>query len=199
MHKDYFHLNQVACCVLVMLALHFNISLASSSLTTPATAQNEQDARYWHGRATFSGQVITPACTLMMEDAWQSVEMGGTPVRDLQMASVGPRKHFKLRLRNCELVSTDAQSAIGSGARVIFEGNRGETAEHFMISGQATGVDLQIFDRAGDIARVGEALPLQQLYGKSNELDYTLRIIRNGKPLSAGNYYAALRFRVDYE
>lgn len=77
MHKDYFHLNQVACCVLVMLALHFNISLASSSLTTPATAQNEQDARYWHGRATFSGQVITPACTLMMEDAWQSVEMGG--------------------------------------------------------------------------------------------------------------------------
>ncbi|MED9272476.1 fimbrial protein, partial [Escherichia coli] len=58
---------------------------------------------WWHGRASFKGQVIAPACTLAMEDTWQAVDMGETPVRDLQDSSVGPEKKFRLRLRNCEL------------------------------------------------------------------------------------------------
>lgn len=31
---------------------------------------------WWHGRASFKGQVIAPACTLAMEDTWQAIDMG---------------------------------------------------------------------------------------------------------------------------
>ncbi|HCN5517191.1 TPA: fimbrial protein, partial [Escherichia coli] len=39
---------------------------------------------WWHGRASFKGEVIAPACTLAMEDTYQAIDMGITPVRDLQ-------------------------------------------------------------------------------------------------------------------
>lgn len=154
---------------------------------------------WWDGRATFSGQVIAPACTLVMEDAWQSVDMGATPVRDLQTASIGPQKHFQLHLRDCELTGTGQQVFTGSRVRVTFDGVRGTEADHFSLTGQATGVELQILDSEGYPARAGEVLPPQPLYGSSQGLDYTLQVIRNGQPLNAGDYYAALRFRVDYE
>jgi type 1 fimbria pilin len=154
---------------------------------------------WWNGRATFAGQVIVPACTLAMEDAWQSVDMGVTPVRDLQTSLVGPQRHFQLRLQDCELAGTGQQVFTSSRVRVTFDGVRGEAPDHFTVTGQATGVDLQILDSEGYTARAGEVLPPQQLYGNAQGLDYTLRVIRNGLPLSAGDYYAALRFRVDYE
>ncbi len=31
---------------------------------------------WWDGRATFHGEVVRPACTLAMEDAWQIIDMG---------------------------------------------------------------------------------------------------------------------------
>lgn len=48
---------------------------------------------WWHGRANFKGQVIVPACTLAMEDTWQAIDMGETPVRDLQDSFAGPEKN----------------------------------------------------------------------------------------------------------
>lgn len=31
---------------------------------------------WWDGRAAFHGEVVRPACTLAMEDAWQIIDMG---------------------------------------------------------------------------------------------------------------------------
>ncbi|HDC1420157.1 TPA: type 1 fimbrial protein [Salmonella enterica] len=154
---------------------------------------------WWHGRTTFSGKVVVPACTLAMEDAWQSVDMGETPVRELQSGYAGPEKMFRLRLRDCELAGAGKRVFTGSRVRVTFDGVHGENPENFSIAGMATGVDLQIWDEQGYPARVGEVMPPLQLTGNEQGLNYTLRIVRNGKPLSAGSYYAALRFKVDYE
>jgi len=154
---------------------------------------------WWDGRATFSGQVVVPACTLAMEDAWQSVDLGETPVRDLQVASAGPEKHFQLRLMDCELAGTGKSVLAGSRVRVTFDGVQGSEPDHFRVVGQATGIDLQVIDNQGYSARSGEPLPAQPLYGDGQGLEYRLRVVRNGQPLNAGNYYAALRFRVEYE
>lgn len=43
-----------------------------------------------------------------------------------------------------------------------------------------------------------KVMPAIPLTGNEEALDYTLRIVRNGK-LEAGNYFAVLGFRVDYE
>ncbi|GDM19325.1 fimbrial protein [Escherichia coli] len=154
---------------------------------------------WWHGRASFKGQVIAPACTLAMEDTWQAIDMGETPVRDLQDSFAGPEKKFRLRLRNCELAGTGKRVYTASRVRVTFGGLQGETPDKFSLTGQAEGINLQILDNQGYPARVGKVMPPLLLSGNEEGLDYTLRIVRNGQPLKAGDYYAALRFKVDYE
>ena len=154
---------------------------------------------WWHGRASFKGQVIAPACTLAMEDTWQAIDMGETPVRDLQDSFAGPEKKFRLRLRNCELAGTGKRIYTASRVRMTFDGLRGETPDKFSLLGEAEGINLQILDNQGYPARVGKVMPPLLLNGNEEGLDYTLRVVRNGQPLKAGDYYAALRFKVDYE
>lgn len=154
---------------------------------------------WWHGRASFKGEVIAPACTLAMEDTYQAIDMGITPVRDLQDSFSGPEKRFRLRLRNCELAGTGKRVYTASRVRVTFDGLQGETPDKFSLTGQAEGINLQILDNQGYTARVGKVMPPLLLNGNEEGLDYTLRVVRNGQPLKAGDYYAALRFKVDYE
>ncbi|EBA5852081.1 type 1 fimbrial protein [Salmonella enterica] len=154
---------------------------------------------WWHGQANFKGQVIAPACTLAMEDTWQAIDMGETPVRDLQNNFVGPEKTFRLRLRNCELAGIGKRVYTASRVRVTFDGLQGETPDKFSLTGQAEGINLQILDNQGYPTRVGKVMPPLLLNGNEEGLDYTLRVVRNGQPLKAGDYYAALRFKVDYE
>jgi type 1 fimbria pilin len=154
---------------------------------------------WWHGRASFKGEVIAPACTLAMEDTYQAIDMGITPVRDLQDSFSGPEKRFRLRLRNCELAGTGKRVYTASRVRVTFDGLQGETPDKFSLTGQAEGINLQILDNQGYPARAGKVMPPLLLNGNEEGLDYTLRVVRNGQPLKAGDYYAALRFKVDYE
>ncbi|HFK3816394.1 TPA: fimbrial protein [Escherichia coli] len=154
---------------------------------------------WWHGRTSFKGQVIAPACTLAMEDTWQVIDMGETPVRDLQDSAAVPEKKFRLRLRNCELAGTGKRIYTASRVRMTFDGLRGETPDKFSLLGEAEGINLQILDNQGYPARVGKVMPPLLLSGNEGELNYTLRVVRSGYPLKAGNYYTILRFIVNYE
>ncbi|EBN7971169.1 type 1 fimbrial protein [Salmonella enterica] len=173
----------------------------SSSFPPPGMSLPEywgEENVWWHGRATFSGEVIVPACVLAMEDAWQAIDMGETPLREMQRFA-SPEKRFQIRLRECELAGTGKRVFTGSRIRVTFDGVRDETPDRFSTSGDAKGVALQILDDQGYIARAGEVMPAQMLSGNEQGLDYTLRLVRNQEVLSAGSYYASIRFRVDYE
>ena len=132
-------------------------------------------------------------------DAWQEIDMGTTPLRDLQNSPAGPEKKFRLRLRNCELAGAGKQVYTATRVRVTFDGIPGETSDKFSLTGQAEGINLQIMDNYGYPARAGKSMPPLILRGNEDGLDYTLRIVRNGYPLKAGDYYAALRFKLDYE
>lgn len=177
-------------------------ALPSPSFLLPGTNLSEywgEEHVWWDGRASFKGQVIAPACTLSMEDAWQKIDMGTTPLRDLQNSPAGPEKKFRLRLRNCELAGAGKQVYTATRVRVTFDGIPGDTPDKFSLTGQAEGISLQIMDNYGYPARAGKSMPPLIVRGNEDELDYTLRIVRNGYPLKAGDYYAALRFKLDYE
>ncbi|MCA7586274.1 type 1 fimbrial protein [Escherichia coli] len=177
-------------------------ALPSPSFLPPGTNLSEywgEEHVWWDGRANFKGQVIAPACTLAMEDAYQEIDMGTTPLRDLQNSFAGSEKKFRLRLRNCELAGTGKQVYTATRVRVTFDGIPGETPDKFSLTGQAEGINLQILDNYGYPARLGKTMPPLLLKGNEDGLDYVLRIVRNGSPLKAGDYYAALRFKIDYE
>ncbi|EBG4357940.1 type 1 fimbrial protein [Salmonella enterica subsp. enterica] len=188
--------------LLIAVLGYVPVSLASGPFPPPGMTLPEywgEENVWWEGRATFHGQIIVPACVLAMEDAWQVVELDATPVRDLQTVSAGPEKRFQLRLRDCELAGTGKRVFTGSRVRVTFDGVEGETPDRFSTAGQARGVNLQIVDNQGYTARAGKVMPAQVLEGSEQGLDYTLRVVRNGEPLKAGDYSASLRFKVDYE
>ncbi|END0924280.1 TPA: type 1 fimbrial protein [Escherichia coli] len=177
-------------------------ALPSASFPPPGMTLPEywgEEHVWWDGRASFKGQVIAPACTLAMEDAWQEIDMGTTPLRNLQNSPAGPEKKFRLRLRNCELAGAGKQVYTATRVRVTFDGIPGETPDKFSLTGQAEGINLQIMDNYGYPARAGKSMPPLILRGNEDGLDYSLRIVRNGYPLKAGDYYAALRFKLDYE
>ncbi|CAD5757223.1 fimbrial protein [Escherichia coli] len=158
-----------------------------------------EESVWWDGRTNFKGQVIAPTCTLAMEDRYQAIDMGVIPLRILQNTSSGPKKKFHLRLRNCELARTGSRIYTPSHIRVTFDGLYGKTRDRFLLTGQAEGINLQIIDNQGHVAHAGKPMPPLLLNADEEELNYTLRIVRNGYPLKAGNYYAMLRFKVDYE
>ena len=177
-------------------------ALPSPSFLPPGTNLSEywgEEHVWWDGRANFKGQVIAPACTLAMEDAYQEIDMGTTPLRDLQNSFAGSEKKFRLRLRNCELAGTGKQVYTATRVRVTFDGIPGETPDKFSLTGQAEGINLQILDNYGNPTRLAKTMPPLLLKGNEDGLDYVLRIVRNGSPLKAGDYYAALRFKIDYE
>ncbi|EAO6410012.1 type 1 fimbrial protein [Salmonella enterica] len=188
--------------MLVVILLGGARALASGVFPPPSMSLPDywgEDNVWWEGRASFHGQVIVPACALAMEDSWQVVDMGLTPIRDLQNTYEGPEKRFQLRLRDCELAGTGKKVFTGSRIRVTFDGVEGETPDKFSTAGQARGVNLQIVDGQGYTARVGKVMPAQVLDGNEQGLDYILRVVRNSEPLKAGDYSASLRFKVDYE
>ncbi|HHP7631975.1 TPA: fimbrial protein [Escherichia coli] len=158
----------------------------------------EEDV-WWHGRTSFKGQVIAPACTLAMEDRYQGIDMGSIAVRDLQGMHVGSEKKLRLRLRDCELAGVGRRIYTASRIRITFDGVQSNNSEYFAVYGNAEGIHLQIIDEQGYIARVGKPMPPLLLTGNEEGLTYTLRLIRNGKPLKPGDYYTVLRFKVDYE
>ncbi|HFI6255917.1 TPA: fimbrial protein [Escherichia coli] len=166
-------------------------------VTLPEDWKEEQI--WWDGQANFKGQVIESTCTLAMVDAYQEIDLGTTPIRDIQSSSVGPERKFRLRLRNCDLVETDSDFHTINHVRITFDGIPGETPDKFWLTGLAEGINLQIMDNNGYPARVGKTMPPLLLKGSEEELNYILRIVRNGSSLKAGDYYAVIRFKMDYE
>ncbi|HFG3511663.1 TPA: fimbrial protein [Escherichia coli] len=176
-------------------------SLVQVALSSQFTSQEilQGGHIWWHGQTSFKGQVIAPTCTLVMEDIYQEIDMGVTTVRNLQDSSNGPEKKFRLRLSNCELAGTGKRVYTASRVRVTFDGLQGDTPDKFLLTGQAEGINLQILDNQGYPARVGEVMPPLLLNGNEEGLDYILRIVRSSQPLKAGDYYAVLRLKMDYE
>lgn len=154
---------------------------------------------WWHGRASFKGQVIIPACSLAMEDVYQTIDLGSIPARELQNSFVGAEKNFNLRLRNCELSESGYQYYIANRVRVTFDGVHDDSPDKFSLFGEAQGVSLQILDNQGALAYPGRFMLPRLLTGNEEKLSYTIRLVRNTQELKVGKYYAILRFKVDYE
>jgi len=173
------------------------LALPGDVMAMASTAQ--EDGAYFQGRASFSGQVMASACTLAMDDTWQIIDMGTTPIRDMQKNVSGPEKIFSLQLQNCHLTRTGNNSSPYSYMQIAFDGLPGEKPDQFGLIGQAKGVELKIHDSKGSSAQAGRTLPPDILSGNDQYFNYTLQLVHNNEPLQAGDYYSIVRLKVNYE
>ncbi|SFN76904.1 fimbrial protein [Xenorhabdus japonica] len=145
-----------------------------------------------------SGSVVSTSCTIVLEDAWQSLNMGVISAKNLNQDSVGNQKNVVIKLTHCSLAK-QSNAGYQLPVKISFEGQRDTEPHWFYLSGNAQGAVLTIHDSKGYLVREGEILPTTPIYGNGQQLKYKLSLISNGKPLLPGHYYAALRFKINYE
>lgn len=184
--------------IIFIIIWGFSLSCFASPFTLPKYWGTEKV--WWHGRANFSGEVLTPACTLAMEDRWQVVDMGDSTLRELQNTSDGPEKKIFLRLDDCDLSDPKTIGRLNNSVKITFDGISGQNQEQFKIFGSAKGIDLQIIDSMGYKARIGEAMhPMISEQKNKHGIGYLLKMVRNEEELRPGDYYASIKFSINYE
>jgi len=67
----------------------------------------------------------------------------------------------------------------------------------FRISG-ASGVGLEITDKAGNIVQPGKVITITPEEYANQRMDFNLRLVSNHDALRVGEYHAVLRYKVDY-
>ncbi|EAX5602882.1 type 1 fimbrial protein [Salmonella enterica] len=165
-----------------------------------STGGSVEAALKLNGRATLYGEVLASACSIALNDRYQSVSMGERSLRDIQSGRAGVRD-FVIRLDNCLTAGRDGMTNRADPAiRVRFEGLRGRQSGQFRTLGAARGVALQLSDERREPVIPGEYLPAvyQKAYNQQ-VLKYRVALVQDGAPVTGGDYYAALRFGISYE
>ncbi|ECP2052829.1 type 1 fimbrial protein [Salmonella enterica] len=154
-----------------------------------------------HGQTTLYGEVVASACSIALNDRYQSVAMGELPLRDLKSGRGGAAHDVVIHLENCltsgwGYMVQDTDPAI----RVRFEGLHGSQPGLFRTLGTARGVALQLSDDRREPVMPGEYLPVvyQKAYNQQ-VLKYRVALVPDGERLAGGDYSATLRFSINYE
>lgn len=186
--------------LLFLLALSTVFSVQSTPIPFEQRIPSPDIGRGFTGRANFTGEVLVPTCSLVMDNNWQIIEVGENELNNRELgAFLGSKKRILLKLSNCDFSGTGTAFYTASWMNVAFEGQPGGGRDRFSLSGLAKGMDLQIFDKNGRVVLVNTIMPKVLVDVTDQGLAYTVRLVRNGDLLQIGNYYGALRFKVNYE
>ncbi|HIE4798802.1 TPA: fimbrial protein [Serratia marcescens] len=146
------------------------------------------------GRVNMQGAIIDTACAIAVESREQTIDMETIPVADIIRDGQGRSKPFSIELVNCLLERPGKDN--WKQFQVTFDGD--SEGELFGVRGDASGVALRITDENGNIATPGTPLRTQDIIPGNMHLNYHLRLVANNHALKAGEYFSAIRFKLDY-
>jgi type 1 fimbria pilin len=157
----------------------------------PITGEASQGS----GRVNVGGSIIETACDIALDSREQIIFMDTVPISQIQRGGLGVSKDFSILLINCTTEKINSPSE-WQGFMVTFDGE--EDNNNFAVNGSASGVSLQIIDSGGNIARPGQSLPPGNIVPGEMKLDYKINLVGNHKNIDSGDYFAAIRFKLDY-
>lgn len=172
-----------------LLVFSFMLSLASFSVSAAAPTQGK-------GRVNMHGAIIDTACAIDVDSRDQVIDMGVVPLADIIRDGQGSSRDFSIRLVNCVLERPHTDKPDWKQFQVTFDGDA--EGDLFGVRGEASGVALRIIDKIGNIATPGNPLPLENIIPGDLQLDYTLKLVANHHALKSGDYFSAIRFKLDY-
>ncbi len=147
------------------------------------------------GKVNMQGAIIDTSCTIAVRNEDQTIDMDVISISDLVRDGQGRSKLFSIKLINCILERAN-NSPGWKQFQVTFDGVA--AGDLFAVLGNASGIALQLTDKAGVIARPGVPLPPQDIIRGELQLDYTARLVTNTRVLKSGGYSAAIHFKLDY-
>ncbi|RJF53301.1 type 1 fimbrial protein [Serratia inhibens] len=148
------------------------------------------------GRVNMEGAILDTACAIEAGSRDQSIEMSTLPLSQIIRDGQGLTKPFTIRLVNCVLSRATAGLPDWQRFQVTFDGDGRNGL--FQVHGEARGVALQITDARGNIALPGKPLPMSDVNPGNMDLNYFLRLVGDQNVLRVGEYYSAVRFKLDY-
>ncbi|EMF7562223.1 fimbrial protein [Serratia marcescens] len=148
------------------------------------------------GRVNMQGAIVDTACAIATESREQIIDMKNTALVDITRGGHGKSVPFSIELVNCTLERADKKQPDWKQFQITFDGHA--DGEAFGIHGDISGVALRITDANGNIARPGRPLPPMEIIPGNYQLNFTLMLIENNRPLKAGSYFSSVRFKMDY-
>lgn len=149
------------------------------------------------GRVNMHGSIIDTACSITMDDRYQTVQITTQPVAMVIQPAEKISVSFHINLESCSLHSDGPPPKQWSHFQVTFDGSS-DDGKLFNVMGEAKGIALEISDHNGNIAIPGKALPAGMLSPGLMALNYQLHLKGNGQEIRPGDYYSIIRFKVDY-
>ena len=170
-----------------------NTALVVFSCLFSLSAHASQSLHGW-GRVNMQGSIIDTACAITLESREQTIDMGVTPVADIARDGQGNSRAFVIELVNC--VQARPGKNDWKQFQVTFDGDA--EGALFGVRGEASGIALQIADEHGNVAIPGQPLPLTDIVPGGRQLNYALKLMANRHALKSGEYFSAIRFKLDY-
>lgn len=158
-------------------------------------AESSQTASADKGTISMQGAIINTPCAIATQYRDQTIEMGEETIGRIFHDGHGRLRNFSVNLVNCYGPGEVDTHPGGQTFRTTFDGPSSDGL--FKVSG-AEGVGLQIKDSVGNIAVPGFPLPLSEITTGNQRLDFTLQLVRNRQSLRSGEYFSALRFKIEY-
>lgn len=151
-----------------------------------------------YGKVGMKGQIYYSACTIDTQSLDQTINMGNTPIHELLEQGAGPSIFFSIRLIDCDFGQNP--NGIKGDLGITFDGL--SEGNFFMVSGDASGIGLAIYNDAQVMIMPGVATSLSNhnihLNDNIASLIYRIQLVKIGSTMSSGNYNATLNFKIDY-
>ncbi|WON78393.1 fimbrial protein [Serratia sp. UGAL515B_01] len=151
---------------------------------------------FGEGRVHMSGDIIASACAIEAGSAFQSVNLGAIPIKNIEKEGYSSEVEFNIRLTNCEL--TPSYQRGFQGVRVTFDGVRSDDGMSIVTQGDAQGVGLVIKDALGKDVIPGVAQSEIGLSPGDMVLKYSLHLSKIRHQIKTGTFQANVRFMLEY-
>ncbi|GMQ36280.1 fimbrial protein [Enterobacter asburiae] len=147
------------------------------------------------GRISMDGSIISSACDINTGDGYQEISMPGETRGHIKRTGEGEPQDFSIQLTHCAL-DPSAEPASWQYINIIFDGQDEDGL--FRVSGNASGIALELKDSQGNVIHPGKPTPWQQSTVTNNRLDYRFTLKNTVRNLVVGDYSAIIRYRIEY-
>ena len=148
------------------------------------------------GQVNMQGAILYTACAISTGSREQVIDMDIAPISEIRNSGRSTERDFSIDLVNCLFTNDGTGQGRMNYFNITFDGN--SEGDVFSVGGEAKGIALQISDAQGHLAFPGIMLPAKEIDHKAMKLNYVMRLVSNNKPVKAGEYFSAIRFKLDY-
>ena len=168
-------INAIVCASTTVLAGENSFQNVSTKLSSSSSLYSiEGKKAWWHGKTSFSGTVIEPGCSVMMENLWQSTSIKKINPSEIKSNIYQYEAPFTLFFKNCDMIKSKV--SVGDNIRSFFK------------SSSTKNKDLAIYytlvNQTVLITGIEKFTPIIRSNHNDSKLDFTLRLTTNEENLN---------------